>query len=593
MRPGSVTHVVRRGRFAGLHLEELGLQLLVDLIDDIGYGTFQMMALILAGGVVVVDACMVGSVMPVNAQIARDFGLASDTKAILPALVYSGSALGMLCSGFLGDEYGRRWPIIFSYLGVGVSQTILACSTSPAGIFICRFLGGIAAGAGIPCAFTLLAELSPGRNRRGVVFALAALAILGHTIMDIFGRFSINHFGWRGHVFSMTIPAWLLFGATFSFLRDSPSYYAVQGDLLGLEAVLEYMARRNSQPRLGGSPYFSTRGRSGIVASCASQPTLGVQKVQGSQRLTLLVRSYPTVVASVGLVALSKGFLGHGMSYIWPRILLTFSFESLSPMLLYMSAVTCQFLGLTVGYLLSSQCTQYRSPCIFFMLTAMVSAATLVPSMSHGYTSLLMPILAAAKFALEPLGAILCIFKAEVFPTQVRATAFGLLSFCGWLGVTFVPIVAEVLATSGLKEGEISADFLCAMGVAGALGVVGALSLPHCRQGRPLEDFVGQGEASRKFKHPSAARAYFYNPKPNDEIGPLLSEEKFPYGNNLRMKSSYEICRDRKEIICDNSALSHLGTRLDGSCGNTSWDESSCDENEHYPIVLASKTDEL
>merc|ERR1719355_175923 len=90
---------------------------------------------------------------------------------------------------------------------------------------------------------------------------------------------------------------------------------------------------------------------------------------------------------------------------------------------------------------------------------AMASVATLVPSVSHSHPWVLVFTLAVAKFALEPLGAILCIFKAEVFPTQVRATAFGVLSFCGWLGVTFVPIVAEVLVTSGLED-EVSNDFL-------------------------------------------------------------------------------------------------------------------------------------
>merc|ERR1719191_2380195 len=194
----------------------------------------------------------------------------------------------------------------------------------------------------------------------------------------------------------MTIPAWVLFGLAACFIRDSPSYYAVKGDLPGLEAVLEYIAQRNSQPRFGGSPYFSTRGRSGIVATSASVPTLGVQTIQGTQRMSLLLKSYPSVVASLGLLGLSKGFLGHGMSYIWPRFLITFPMEFLSPMLLYLSAVTCQFLGLIVGYLLASQCSQYRSPCIFFMLVAMMSVATLVPSVSHGHPSLLVLTLAVA-----------------------------------------------------------------------------------------------------------------------------------------------------------------------------------------------------
>merc|ERR1719272_2153346 len=99
--------------------------------------------------------------------------------------------------------------------------------------------------------------------------------------------------------------------------------------------------------------------------------------------MTLLVKGYPSVVASLALVGLTKGFLGHGMSYIWPRIFVSFPVDFLSPTVLYLSAVTCQFLGLAVGMLVSSQCAQYRSPCIFFMIVSMASVGALVPAVGH------------------------------------------------------------------------------------------------------------------------------------------------------------------------------------------------------------------
>src|SRR2546421_381395 len=82
----------------------------------------------------------------------------------LPLAGITGTVIGSLLWGWIGDRIGRRASIMFAGL-LFVSTSI--CGAMPGfqwNLLMC-FLMGIGAGGMLPIAFTLIAEIVPARHR--------------------------------------------------------------------------------------------------------------------------------------------------------------------------------------------------------------------------------------------------------------------------------------------------------------------------------------------------------------------------------------------------------------------------------------------
>lgn len=131
------------------------------------------------------------------------FGFSNWVVGLVAALSANafGAAIGALIGGPLGDRYGRKFIYTYDLILYMVGTLIVVFAVQPAMLVIGVILTGIAVGAGVPVAWTYIAEQAPHAKRArhvgtaqlawslgpAIVFALATalvpLGLLGTRIV--------------------------------------------------------------------------------------------------------------------------------------------------------------------------------------------------------------------------------------------------------------------------------------------------------------------------------------------------------------------------------------------------------------------------
>eukprot|EP00438_Fugacium_kawagutii_P015738 Skav233427 [mRNA] locus=scaffold1486:32639:42297:+ [translate_table: standard] len=86
---------------------------------------------------------------------------------------------GTLLAGVLGDNFGRRVPILLGYLGVMAGSVGMWSAPSPIVVGIFRALTGFSVGIGVPASLTTIAEIAPAKSRAMLISVCYAALALG------------------------------------------------------------------------------------------------------------------------------------------------------------------------------------------------------------------------------------------------------------------------------------------------------------------------------------------------------------------------------------------------------------------------------
>ncbi|KDO29006.1 hypothetical protein SPRG_20112 [Saprolegnia parasitica CBS 223.65] len=125
-----------------------------------------------------------------------------------------GAAIGAMCSGVPADKFGRKRSLFLNAIVIIVGGAVQAASTEVYLFSVGRFISGLASGAAINVANTLITEISPTHMRgtlgTGIQIFIASGALLV-TTCHYFVGFS---YGWRFLVgFPVVMgasPVWLV-----------------------------------------------------------------------------------------------------------------------------------------------------------------------------------------------------------------------------------------------------------------------------------------------------------------------------------------------------------------------------------------------
>src|SRR5699024_437429 len=95
------------------------------------------------------------------------FGFSNWVVGLVAALSANafGAAIGALIGGPLGDRYGRKFIYTYDLILYMLGTLIVVFAVQPAMLVIGVILTGIAVGAGVPVAWTYIAEQAPHANR--------------------------------------------------------------------------------------------------------------------------------------------------------------------------------------------------------------------------------------------------------------------------------------------------------------------------------------------------------------------------------------------------------------------------------------------
>jgi MFS transporter, putative metabolite:H+ symporter len=362
----------------------------------------------------VIDFTVFGSLVPF--LLLSKFATGAEAAAIGSATIF-GMFLGTAGQGEFTDRFGRRFIYQFNLLLFGTFTILGAFAPSVTLLIVCRFIAGIGLGAEQPLAFSYAGEYSPKRIR-GRILAIvhfiggACVWPIGTALVLLFGNFATApEYVWRGVWLLIGIGALIVWVFRFS-LPESPRFLATHGR--GQEAlkVLE---------RLG------IAGPTEPLSTDAASDTK-------SDPIGIVFRMFPVRVVA-GMICFTAFFgVAIGLGAWLPNMMNAKGFsitKSLQYTLAMNFAVPCA--SIFMMYALDKYGRKITSVCAFvaagMMAIVFANAGTPIELMIAGFIMV---------FFVQVAGNAMQIFTSEVFPTNARASGFGLASGVGRLATAFI-----------------------------------------------------------------------------------------------------------------------------------------------------------
>jgi MFS transporter, putative metabolite:H+ symporter len=385
----------------------------------------------------VIDFIILGSLVPdmLRTHFATAAGVGSVGTATLLGLF-----LGALGQGEFTDRFGRKTVFQFAVAFYSLLTIVAALAPTVGLLAIGRFLAGIALGAAAPLCFAYTAEYSPKRIRGRITAFMqfvggACVWPLG-TLLALALRDTV---GWRGVWVIIGLGGLAVFAASFR-LPESPRWLVTHGR--GKEALnqLETMG-------LGRPPADETLVVDAL-ADIRSDPMAVVFRRYRGRIIAAMICFFAFFSAAVGLggwlpnILAERGFtITKSLSFVF-TIQLAFPASSLLMM-----------------YALE------RYGRIPTAVTAFVLATILSILFYFSHSDIMVLTVGfAMTFFTQLAGNSMQIFTSEVFPSNARASGFGLAQAGGRVGAAVSFPVIGIVAGYGL--GYVMVGIAALLGIA-------------------------------------------------------------------------------------------------------------------------------
>ncbi len=167
---------------------------------------------LIAGGLGwMLDAMDVMLYSLVLAQLMRELGMAKDVAGLLNSLTLAASAVGGLLFGFLADRIGRTRALMASILVYSLASGACGLSNTIVQLAIFRLILGLGMGGEWATGATLIAETWPAEHRGKALGLMQSAWAIGEMIAAAAVGIVLPRFGWRAVFFVGVLPALVVF----------------------------------------------------------------------------------------------------------------------------------------------------------------------------------------------------------------------------------------------------------------------------------------------------------------------------------------------------------------------------------------------
>ena len=146
----------------------------------------------------------------VLAHLMRDLGMDKATAGLLNSLTLLASAIGGLFFGFLADRVGRTRALMVSILVYSLASGACGLSTTIVQLAIFRFILGLGMGGEWTTGAALIAETWPAEHRGKALGLMQSTWAIGEMIAAGVVALVLPSFGWRAVFFVGVLPALLV-----------------------------------------------------------------------------------------------------------------------------------------------------------------------------------------------------------------------------------------------------------------------------------------------------------------------------------------------------------------------------------------------
>ena len=378
-----------------------------EVLRERGLTRFHRKAIIVTGAAwtfVAMEILLVGFVAPIFTNL---WHLNGRMQGLVNSAALAGSLVGSLTLGRLADSRGRRAIFQYSILWYAAFTAMTALAWGPWSVMAFRFLAGLGLGGMLVVDPSMLSEYLPPQNRgRFLVFldffwpvGLLLATGLSWVFLDQIGGDS----GWRYLFLAASFPAFLAFLARLN-LPESPYWLARNGRRREAAEVLE---------KITGRP-VSADELTVVEEPRGSLRELVSEKLGGRSAMIVLV-----------WIALNISYYG---LFLWlPFVLQGEKDFTVNVYLLLALSALSQFPGYGASIWLVERIGRKRTLTLFLFLGG-VSALTF--ALAETQAVYIASLFFVGFFNLGAWGAVYP-YTAELFPTRLRSTAFGMVEGFG------------------------------------------------------------------------------------------------------------------------------------------------------------------
>src|SRR5947207_4640663 len=381
-----------------------------EVLREGGLSRFHKKAILVTGAAwtfVAMEILLVGFVAPIFAGL---WHLDGRMQGLVNSAALAGSLCGSLVLGRLADRIGRRAIFQYAILWYAVFAAGTALAWGPWSVMTFRFLAGLGLGGLLVVDPSMLAEyLPPQRRGRLLVFLdfwwpVGVLVATGLSFLCLGPDF--NRFGdwsWRYLFLAAAFPAFLAFVVRRT-LPESPYFLARSGRSQEAAEVLEQITGRPVEPGEVSAPPEPESSVRELVA-----PAL-----RGRAATTALV-----------WIALNVSYYG---LFLWlPFVLQGEKHFHVDLYLLLALSALSQFPGYGAAIWLVERIGRKPTLAAFLFLGGVSAYAFAAADTQGVYITALFFV---GFFNLGAWGAVYP-YTAELFPTRLRSSAFGMMEAVG------------------------------------------------------------------------------------------------------------------------------------------------------------------
>jgi MFS family permease len=146
----------------------------------------------------------------VLAHLMRDLGMDTRTGGLLNSLTLVASAIGGFAFGFLADRVGRTRALILSILVYSLASGACGLSTTIVQLAIFRFVLGLGMGGEWTTGAALIAETWRAEHRGKALGLMQSTWAIGEIVAALVVGLVLPRFGWRAVFFVGIVPALLV-----------------------------------------------------------------------------------------------------------------------------------------------------------------------------------------------------------------------------------------------------------------------------------------------------------------------------------------------------------------------------------------------
>ena len=238
----------------GAQIRNSARSIRVTAIDDAPIRGQHIALLVVLAIAITIDVMKPATLAFVAPGFAQEYGLKSPANphgdipvSWLPLSGITGTVLGSLIWGMLGDRIGRRSSILLAGI---LFITTSICGAMPGfkwNLLMC-FMMGIGVGGMIPIAFALMAETIPARHRGWLMVLIGGDIAGAYLITSWLSAWLTPTYGWR-ILWLIGLPTGLLFIALNYWIPESPRYLIARGRNKEAKAIMtRYGAKVQEAP---------------------------------------------------------------------------------------------------------------------------------------------------------------------------------------------------------------------------------------------------------------------------------------------------------------------------------------------------------